>query len=172
MRGGAALVTAGLVLAGCSSTVQGAGSPARPDGRQTYASVQDLYDDIVQGGTTCANLTPRSAMVLGAWLDAFGVGAGLVLAERDLARLRVPAIAYTAFGVYQLAVVLVHGRQMDAARWPYAFVLAAVVVTGAYGWWATRSDRCRNAAGSSDRVGMHSFWKTCVRWVSTVRRVT
>jgi len=117
-------------------------------------------------------LTPLSAMVLGAWLVAFGVGAGLVLAERDLARLRVPAIAYTAFGAFQLVVVLVHGGQMDAARWPYAFVLAAVVLTGGHGWWATRSDRSRNAAGSSDRVGMHSFWKTCVRWVSTVRRVT
>jgi len=86
-------------------------------------------------------VTPLSAQVLGAWLVAFGVGAGLVLAERDLARLRVPAIAYTAFGAFQLAVVLVHGGQMDAARWPYAFVLAAVVLTGGYGWWATRPAR-------------------------------
>jgi hypothetical protein len=54
MRKAAALVV-GLVLAGCSSTVQGVASPAGPDGSQTYASVKDLYDDIVAGGTSCDN---------------------------------------------------------------------------------------------------------------------
>jgi predicted small secreted protein len=34
MRKAAALVAAGLVLAGCSSTVQGVASPAEPDGSQ------------------------------------------------------------------------------------------------------------------------------------------
>jgi hypothetical protein len=82
-------------------------------------------------------VTPLSAEVLGAWLVAFGVGAGLVLAEGDLARLRVPAIAYTAFGGFQLVALLVNGSQMTAARWGYGFVLAVVLVTGAYGWWTT-----------------------------------
>jgi hypothetical protein len=86
-------------------------------------------------------LTPLSAQVLGAWLVAFGVGAGLVLAEHDLSRLRVPAIAYTAFGAFQLVALLVTGAQTTAARWPYALVLVAVVLTGGYGWWATRSAR-------------------------------
>jgi len=83
-------------------------------------------------------LTPLSAMVLGAWLVAFGVGAGLVLAERDLARLRVPAIAYTAFGAFQLVALLVNFARTDDSEWAYAVVLVLVTLTGAYGWWATR----------------------------------
>jgi len=84
-------------------------------------------------------VTPLSAQVLGAWLVAFGVGAGLVLAERDLSRLRVPAIAYTAFGAFQLVSLAVNGAQMTAARWGYGFVSAVVLLTGAYGWWTTRT---------------------------------
>jgi len=82
MRRAAALATAGLVLAGCSSTVQGAGSPAPLDGRQTYTSVQDLYDDIVQGGTSCENLAPQGDSNPGAELASCELGGGdqLVLA--------------------------------------------------------------------------------------------
>jgi hypothetical protein len=83
-------------------------------------------------------LTPLSAQALGAWLVAFGVGAGLVLADGDLARLRVPAIAYTAFGGFQLVALLVNGSQMSAARWGYGVVLTVVLLTGAYGWWSGR----------------------------------
>jgi hypothetical protein len=90
-------------------------------------------------------LTPLSAEVIGAWLVAFGVGAGLVLAERDLARLRVPAIAYTAFGAFQLVALLVTGSQMSAARWGCALVYAVVLLTGAYGWWSTGSVRAARA---------------------------
>jgi uncharacterized protein YceK len=60
MRKGAVLVAVGLVLAGCSSTVQGVASPAGPDGSQQYASVKDLYDDVVQGGTACDNFEKQS----------------------------------------------------------------------------------------------------------------
>ena len=82
MRRAAALVTAGLVLAGCSSTVQGVASPAGPDGSQPYASVQDLYDDIVEGGTSCDNLEPQSDNNPGAELASCELGGGdqLVLA--------------------------------------------------------------------------------------------
>ena len=83
-------------------------------------------------------LTPLSAEVLGSWLAAFGVGAGLVLAERDLTRLRVPAIAYTAFGAFQLVALLVNFARTDDSEWAYAVVLVLVTLTGAYGWWATR----------------------------------
>jgi hypothetical protein len=82
-------------------------------------------------------LTPLSAEGIGAWLVAFGVGAGLVLAERDLSRLRVPAIAYTAFGGFQLVALVLNGLQMDAARWAYWFGYVVVILTGAYGWWLT-----------------------------------
>jgi hypothetical protein len=82
MRKAAAFVAAGLVLAGCSSTVQGAGSPAPLDGRQTYTSVQDLYDDIVHGGTSCENLAPQGDSNPGAELASCELGGGdqLVLA--------------------------------------------------------------------------------------------
>ena len=82
MRKAAALVTAGLVLAACSSTVQGAASPAGPDGTQKYASVQDLHDDIVEGGTSCDNLQPQSDSNPGAELASCELGGGdqLVLA--------------------------------------------------------------------------------------------
>ena len=59
MRKTAALVGVGLVLAACSSTVQGAASPLGADGTQSYASVKDLYDDIVDGGISCDNLQPQ-----------------------------------------------------------------------------------------------------------------
>jgi hypothetical protein len=83
-------------------------------------------------------LTPLSAEVLGSWLAAFGVGAALVLAERDLARLRVPAIAYTAFGAFQLVALLANASRMDDTTWGYGLVLVLVTVTGTYGWWMTR----------------------------------
>jgi hypothetical protein len=95
-------------------------------------------------------VTPLSSQVLGAWLIAFGVGAGLVLAEGDLARLRVPAIAYTAFGAFQLVVLAVNGAHMNAARWGYGAVLVVVVVTGGYGWWTTgQSGPARSRPGPS-----------------------
>jgi hypothetical protein len=98
-------------------------------------------------------VTPLSAEVLGAWLVAFGVGAGFVLAEGDLTRLRVPALAYTAFGGFQLVALLVNGSQMTAARWGYGLVFAVVFLTGAFGWWSGRHDERRGrrlAAGEHE----------------------
>jgi len=86
-------------------------------------------------------LAPLGAQAIGAWLIAFGIGTALVLREGDLARLRVPAIAYTAFGVFQVVVLLVTHPHLDgpaAAAWFYGALLAVVVLTGGYGWWAIR----------------------------------
>jgi hypothetical protein len=96
------------------------------------------------------DLTPLSAQVIGAWLIALGVGAALVIRERDLLRLRVPAAVYTAFGVLQLGVLVRHRAELDAGDprlWGYVAVLLVVVVTGGYGWWAARGCACRAAAG-------------------------
>jgi hypothetical protein len=117
----------------------GQGAVLAAAGAVLFLGGMSVHHGMVSTGFWPWALTPLSAQVLGSWLVAFGFGAGLVLAERDLARLRVPAIAYTAFGAFQLVVLLVHGGQMDAARWPYGLVLAAVVLTGGYGWWMTRS---------------------------------
>jgi hypothetical protein len=84
-------------------------------------------------------LTPLSAQALGAWLIAFGIGVALVLREGDLARLRVPAIAYTAFGAFQWTALIATRSQMEGpspAVWVYGALLAVVVLTGGYGWWA------------------------------------
>jgi hypothetical protein len=86
-------------------------------------------------------LAPLGAQAIGAWLIAFGVGAALVLREGDLERLRVPAIAYTAFGVFQAVALVLTRQHLDgpaAAAWLYGALLAAVVLTGGYGWWAIR----------------------------------
>jgi hypothetical protein len=90
MRKTAALVAAGLVLAGCSSTVQGVGSPAGPDGCQTYASVKDLYDDIVGAGTSCENFEKQANSGLAKETASCELGGGaqlvLALAEDATAR--------------------------------------------------------------------------------------
>jgi hypothetical protein len=83
-------------------------------------------------------LMPLSAQVLGAWLLALAVGAALVVRERDRAALRVPALAYSAFGVLQAAVLLRFRGEVDAgepATWVYTALVAVVVATGGHGWW-------------------------------------
>jgi hypothetical protein len=85
------------------------------------------------------DLTPLGAMVTGSWLLAFGVATVLVIRERDLARLLVPAVAYTVFGVLELVVLLADRAQLDPADpslWACVGVLFAVAGTGGYGWWA------------------------------------
>jgi hypothetical protein len=84
-------------------------------------------------------LTPLSAQVIGAWLLALAVAAALVIWERDLARLLVPAATYTAFGVFQLLVAIRYWTQMRPDyqwSWVYLALLASIVLTGAYGCWA------------------------------------
>ena len=84
-------------------------------------------------------LMPLGAQVVGAWLLALAVAAALAIWERDLSRLLVPAATYTAFGVFQLLVVV---RYWDQIRpdyqwmWAYVAVLVTIAVTGAYGCWA------------------------------------
>jgi hypothetical protein len=86
-------------------------------------------------------LTPLTAQTVGAWLLAFGLAAALAIWERDLIRLFVPAVAYTAFGAFELLVVLRYRTQVgadDPRLWAYVAVLATIVATGGYGWWAAQ----------------------------------
>ena len=76
---------------------------------------------------------------MGAWLVALAVAAAVAVRERDLGRMLVPAVTYTAFGVFQLLVVLRYSAQFradDPWFWTYVGVLAVIVWTGGYGWWA------------------------------------
>src|SRR3954454_11279688 len=120
-------------------------------------------------------LTPLSAQALGAWLIAFGIGVALVLREGDLARLRVPAIASTAFGAFQWTALIATRSQMDGpspALWAYGALLAVVVLTGGYGWgavprlprWAQPSRRCAGIV--ADPPGRRGR----LRWHDGVRR--
>ncbi len=87
------------------------------------------------------SITPLSAMVIGAWLIAFGVAAAMAIRAFDLRRLFVSAVTYTAFGVFELVSVAWHWPQLhteDPWLWVYLALLVAITVTGAYGWRAAR----------------------------------
>lgn len=114
----------------------------------------------VHHGTTTAGfwpwpLSPLGAEVVGAWLIAFGVGAALVIRERDLCRLLVSAVAYTVFGALQLAVLVSFRAELTGSaesRWTWAALLVAAVATGGFGWWSARSRaRCAVAAAQATR---------------------
>ena len=90
-------------------------------------------------------LMPLGAQVIGAWLLALAVATVLVIRERDLDRMRVPAVTYTAFGVFQLVVALRYWTDVRPDYqwgWAYLVVLVSIAATGAYGCWAaTRRTR-------------------------------
>ena len=99
-------------------------------------------------------LTPLGAQVIGAWLLALAVAAALVIWERDLTRLLVPAATYAAFGVFQLLVFLRYSGQVRPDYqwgWVYGAVLAFIAMTGAYGCWAAmrRTQRVIHAGAMS-----------------------
>ena len=94
-------------------------------------------------------LTPLTARVVAAWLVAFGVAAVLALAERDLERLEISAIAFVLFGLLQLIALLRFSgtvRWGSAAATAYLVVLLTVPPTGAAGVWIAARGRRRRAA--------------------------
>jgi hypothetical protein len=101
-------------------------------------------------------LTPLSAQVIGAWLLAVSVATGLVILERNLNRLLVPAATYTAFGLFQLLVALRYWTQFTAGYqwgWAYIALFTSIAVTGAYGCWA--ATRSSDAAGELPFAGQN-----------------
>ena len=97
-------------------------------------------------------LMPLGAMVIGAWLIALGLAAGLVIAQRDLSRLLVSAVTYTVFGVLQVVALIWHWPQLRSSGpslWAYLAMLAAMVGTGGYGWWAARGGSAQPARPDS-----------------------
>jgi hypothetical protein len=97
-------------------------------------------------------LTPLTARVVAAWLIAFGVAAVLALRERDLERLEIGAVAWTAFGLLQLLALARYGGEVrwgSAAATGYLVFLLTVAPTGAAGWWAAVRARRRPAAGAT-----------------------
>jgi len=105
-------------------------------------------------------LTPLSAQVIGAWLLALGVAVVLAIWDGDLSRLAVSAVTYATFGVLQLVVVFWYRAQVDVRYswlWIYVLVLAAIALTGGYGWWAARAgpsdQQCRARGTEETRQG-------------------
>lgn len=126
-----------LLLAGQGAVLLGAGGVLFAAGLAVHHTVQPI------AGFWPWPLTPLGAQVIGAWLVAFGMATALVLRDGDLARLRVPAVAYTVFGAFQLAVLATHSGQLDAdaSPWIYGAALVTIVGVGGYGWWAAGSAR-------------------------------
>jgi hypothetical protein len=88
-------------------------------------------------------VTPLGSMVIGSWLIALGIAAALVIGQRDLSRLLVPAVTYTAFGVFEFVAIIWHWPQLnrhDGWLWAYLALLTASVLTGGYGWWVARAE--------------------------------
>jgi hypothetical protein len=95
-------------------------------------------------------VTPLTSQVTGAWLLSFGIAIVLAIRDRDLSRMLVPAVAYAAFGVAEVAVFLYHRGATGAdPRWLWVDValFATLVPVGLYGAWAARATAGSPAAG-------------------------
>jgi hypothetical protein len=82
-------------------------------------------------------LTPLTARVVAAWLLAFAVAVALSVADGDLVRLRIATVAYTAFGLVQLATLIRFRTQVEwsgVAAWVLVAMMVAIAATGAAGW--------------------------------------
>jgi hypothetical protein len=86
-------------------------------------------------------LSPLTSRAVGAWQIAFGFAALLAVRTGDLARLRTAAVAYTLFGVLELVALARYPGEVtwgSPACWGFLAIVAVILVTGLYGWWAAR----------------------------------
>ena len=93
-------------------------------------------------------LTPLTARMIAAWLAALGVAA-LVSLRDDLARVRIPAVAFVVFALLQgLALVLYGGAVRWASGSAAVYVVALVVslATGVAGLLLARSSTSRRTS--------------------------
>jgi hypothetical protein len=108
---------------------------------------------------------PLTSQAIGAWLLAFAAAIIMAVRQRDLSGMFVPALAYAAFGAFELAVVLAHGTApgMHYGWWlAGALVFASLVPTGAYGAWAARRAMPESTYRRSD-VGFPAWRRTMAR---------
>jgi len=132
---GAVLGAAGVVLYASGSTVH-------------------HHEPRVAAGFWPWELMPLSSQVIGAWLIALGLAAALAIHQGDLSRLLVSAVTYCTFGVFQFVAVFWYWPQLrrdDVWLWGYLVLLAAIVLTGAYGWRAARN-AARHESGPDGEV--------------------
>ena len=90
--------------------------------------------------------SPMMSMIVGAWLLSFGIAIVLAVRDRDLSRMLVPAVAYSAFGAFEVAVLLLHrGAAGTQPLWLWIDValFATLVPVGVYGAWGAGRGRSR-----------------------------
>lgn len=89
-------------------------------------------------------LNPLGARAVAAWLLAIGIGTALGLREHDTERLRVPAIAYTVFAVFQLGVVARYPSNLhwgEPVAWLHLVALISMAIAGGAGWYSAAHAR-------------------------------
>jgi hypothetical protein len=89
-------------------------------------------------------LSPLTSRAIGAWLVAFGLAAGLAVAEADLPRLRAPAVAYIVLCLGEIVALLRFAGSLDwssPAAWVYAAFLVLATATAAAGVRLTSRSR-------------------------------
>jgi hypothetical protein len=117
-------------------------------------------------------LGPLGAQIIGAWLLAFAAATALVLRDGDLTRLRVPATAYTAFGVFELAVLATSRAQLDSgpSLWISAAVVASIAAAGGYGSWRAATEEVDSRAAQVKVIGIDPRTPELERGTEAVRR--
>jgi hypothetical protein len=95
-------------------------------------------------------LSALTGRAIGAWLVGVGVAAGHMAWENDWFRVRAGALSLTVFGGLELVALLRFALARPAAydepvvdwgdlrAWIYLLFLLSVLVSGTYGWWASR----------------------------------
>lgn len=86
-------------------------------------------------------LTPLTSRAIGAWLLGIGVIALHMTWENDHQRNRIGYISYTALGILQAVSMVRYIGEVNwstVGSWIYLSVVISIILTGLYGWKASR----------------------------------
>jgi hypothetical protein len=86
-------------------------------------------------------LTPLTSRAIGAWLIGIGVIALHMTWENDYHRNRIAYISYAALGILQVVSLVRYAGEVNwstSGSWIYLFLVISIILTGLYGWKASR----------------------------------
>jgi hypothetical protein len=86
-------------------------------------------------------LTPLTSRAIGAWLIGIGVIALHMTWENDHQRNRIAYISYAVLGIIQAVSLVRYVGEVNwstAISWIYLFFVISIILTGLYGWKASR----------------------------------
>ena len=86
-------------------------------------------------------LTPLTSRAIGAWLLGIGVIALHMTWENDHQRNRIAYISYAALGILQVVSLVRYIGEVNwsmVGSWIYLLVVISIILTGLYGWKASR----------------------------------